>query len=226
MRSLGNRECARKTTASGLLFKPRSDCFRPFLVWTHRVRLVRAQVLRPDRREDKVLRRNRISRKPTQHGQLPRMCHGIGKRSLQHLFRSDSPKLGSRLKMPSQILEHPVKVPDCLVETIVPRRLVHPADQKGARISQYAIHMLDQFARRTHQGLCPEIREVRRGAPNRLLQSVSERCQKVPQHCPFLVHVVLPGEYYHHNPNQVRRQSGPPHGRFDFNSDCLNNRSR
>ena len=61
--------------------------FRPLAIWTHRRRLMQAQVRRIDGCDHEVLRRHRTAREPTEHRQLAGMRHRIGERPLEQPLR-------------------------------------------------------------------------------------------------------------------------------------------
>ena len=63
-------------------FARASRLLRPYLIGTRRKGLVRSEIRALDLSEDEVLRWNRAPRQTPQQGQLPRVGHSVGKRTL------------------------------------------------------------------------------------------------------------------------------------------------
>ncbi len=132
-----------------------SRLLRPHCIGTRRKRLVGAEIRGIDLGEDEVLRWNRTPRQTAQQRQLARVGHRIGKGTLQQDFRSRTPKLRAHLNVPRDIGERFVEMADRGLKVGKCGCMVAAADKEGARVAQHAVHVPDQFVRRS---------DLRRGA--------------------------------------------------------------
>src|SRR5258708_4029281 len=171
---------------------PLSEFLRPLLVRPDRQRLIRPEILRADRCQDEVLRRNRVPGKPPQHRQLPGMSHRICKRPLQHHLRRNALKLSPSLKMPGQILHHRMKIRNRRTELRMNPRPVAPSNKVSPRIPKNAAHMTNQLVRRAPLHPSLKTRKLRRRIAKRLLRPVRQSPQKMSQHCPLVAHPTPP----------------------------------
>lgn len=171
---------------------PRSRPLRPVFIGPSWEWLIGAEVCNFDFREDKILRRNRASRQPPQQGQLARVGHGVGERALQEVFSGDATEFRPVSQEAGQVGKNFVKVRNRFLKIVQLWRLVPPAGKVGAGVPQHAIHMTNKLQRRANFRRGTKRGELRRGATQRLLRSIGQCGQEVPQHLAFHVHQTAP----------------------------------
>ena len=150
--------------------------------------MVRAEVVRRDVREDKVLRGDGTACEASQESELAGVCHGVGERPLKKNLGRNAAKLCASFQMSRKIRNYLMKMFDGRREVRKERRLVGTANEEGARVAEDAVHVPDKLMRSPHLVTCSKVRELRRSVAQGLLGAISESGEKVFEKGLFVVH--------------------------------------
>ena len=120
------------------------------------------------------------------------VCHCIGEWTLQKYLGGDAVKFGAEFEVPGYIGEDHVKVSYSCGKVAQYRRAVDTAKEKSTGIAQYAVHVTDEFVRRSNLRRGAEVCVLERSIAYSFLSSVGEGSKKVLEKSSLFIHTSVP----------------------------------